>query len=115
MHDLLLERLSDGRVIGGIGLVVAENPVLATCGYWIARDQWGNGYAREALARLVRFAFFEISPPFARLEACVHVGNEASRRVLESCGFLDIGMEECPCAATGGVEAAHLYALRVEG
>jgi RimJ/RimL family protein N-acetyltransferase len=50
-------------------------------GYWVGREYWGRGVARQALARFVD----EVST--RPLYAYVAVHNVGSIRVLENCGF----------------------------
>jgi RimJ/RimL family protein N-acetyltransferase len=52
--------------------------------YWTHAGQRGRGYARNALALLVRYA---ASIGVTRLEANVALDNHASRRVAEAAGF----------------------------
>lgn len=57
-------------------------------GYWIGQPYWGKGYASSALQQLISTLL--LAPAYAsirRLEAHVHAGNVASRRVLEKSGF----------------------------
>ena len=54
-------------------------------GYWIAREHWGRGLATRA----VRAFLAEV--PARPLHATVATDNVASRRVLEKCGFTDLG------------------------
>jgi ribosomal-protein-alanine N-acetyltransferase len=57
----------------------------AEVGFLFRRDAWGQGYAREAMARVLRFGFEEME--LERLWARCHDGNAASRRLLEALGF----------------------------
>lgn len=50
-------------------------------GYWIGRPFWGRGIATAAVAQ------FLCVEPFRPLYAYIAVGNIASIRVLEKCGF----------------------------
>lgn len=54
-------------------------------GYWTSPAHQGQGFATEALRRVVEFGFRELGA--RRLSACYVVWNEASRRVLEKTGF----------------------------
>jgi RimJ/RimL family protein N-acetyltransferase len=53
-------------------------------GYWLGREFWGKGIATQALAELVE----ELDRP---LYAEVSTNNIGSIRVLEKCGFVEIG------------------------
>lgn len=79
----LIESRGDSRLLGGTGLSF-EAPDLATTGYVLAREAWGNGYATEALAAVVAIADrLSVSTVYA----LCHPSNPASIRVLEKCGF----------------------------
>jgi RimJ/RimL family protein N-acetyltransferase len=78
---------ADGRHIGNIKL----GPI-----NWIHRRAdlslfigevkcWGKGYASEAIATVRDWAFYELD--LQKLNAGVYVGNIASRRAFEKCGF----------------------------
>jgi ribosomal-protein-alanine N-acetyltransferase len=57
----------------------------AEVGFLFAKAHWGQGYAREAMERVIRFGFHDLG--LARLWARFHDGNDASRRLLERLGF----------------------------
>lgn len=59
-------------------------------GYWVRRDAWGNGYATEAGAALLRHALGDLQ--LNRVEALVALENMASRRVVEKLGFTREGV-----------------------
>jgi RimJ/RimL family protein N-acetyltransferase len=98
--------------IGAIGVHGAPGSPVAEVGYWIARPHWRQGYAREALAAVVRRAFFDRTRPLEVLCASVHETNLASRRVLESCGFIEVGRCESQCLATGEAVPSLQFELR---
>ncbi|WP_100449083.1 GNAT family N-acetyltransferase [Glycomyces xiaoerkulensis] len=54
-------------------------------GWRIGRNRWGRGYAPEAAAAVIRFAFEELG--MERLVSCVHRDNTASVRVTEKLGM----------------------------
>ena len=56
----------------------------ATTGYVLARDQWGKGYATEALIAMRDLAA-ELGT--SRLFSYVHPDHQPSRHVLEKAGF----------------------------
>ena len=61
-------------------------------GYWFGKPYWGQGYASEAVGRLVAFAFEELSAE--RLTAAWYHDNPASGHVLEKLGCIADGGEE---------------------
>jgi len=78
--------VADGAVAGNVlAFVQSRKPVV---GYWIGRDHWGRGIATSALAAFLR------ELPERPLYATVALGNTASVRVLEKCGFTLAGEVE---------------------
>jgi RimJ/RimL family protein N-acetyltransferase len=76
----------DGRVAGHIASWVDGDRRMV--GYWIGRDEWGRGYATQAL----RILLDEV--PERPMFAHVALDNIGSRRVLEHCGFVVAGEAE---------------------
>lgn len=64
-------------------------------GYWLGREFWGKGLATRALAELVE----ELDRP---LYAEVSTANIGSIRVLEKCGFVEVGKTVERHEALGG-------------
>ena len=54
-------------------------------GYWVAKDQQGQGFASEATNALIRVAFNYFSVPAVTIDH--FEGNRASKRVIEKMGF----------------------------
>lgn len=84
-----IERKSDHRVIGSLGLhadKLRNLPQVKTFGYVLAQDCWGYGYMTEAVKRAMEYAFTEAG---MRLMSVSHYTfNDRSRRVIEKCGFV---------------------------
>ncbi len=70
--------------IGRIGLWYPEGWPGLEIGWAVDRPFWGNGYATEAGAAVLRHAFGVLKIP--RLISVVHPDNTASRRVAEKLG-----------------------------
>jgi ribosomal-protein-alanine N-acetyltransferase len=79
----LITESSTGKIIGSTGFDI-ENPTTASTGYILAKDEWGKGYATEALSRIVRLAQ---DLGTQRLYAYCHHAHQDSARVMEKCGF----------------------------
>ena len=58
-------------------------------GFLFRRDQWGQGYGREALGALIAHAFGQLK--LERLEARVHAANLPAKRLLRLLGFAPEG------------------------
>ncbi|MBS0410491.1 MAG: GNAT family N-acetyltransferase [Proteobacteria bacterium] len=83
--DFIVER--DGRVIGKAGCWR-----LPEVGYILARDQWGQGLAREALEAVVAHVF--AAHPLAALIADVDPRNARSLALLKGLGFVETSRAE---------------------
>jgi RimJ/RimL family protein N-acetyltransferase len=88
----------DGAPIGGCGLDQREGPA-PEISYWLGARYWGKGYTTEAVRALIDHAFTDLGLP--ALQSSVRVTNQASRRVLEKCGFQWTGVGLCRIRALG--------------
>ncbi len=73
----------EDEVAGNVGSWKQEGKRLL--GYWVGREFWGKGLATRALAEFVE------EVPERPLHAWVATSNVASIRVLEKCGFVQVG------------------------
>jgi RimJ/RimL family protein N-acetyltransferase len=89
----------DGRVAGSMSSFRRPPGSPLNVGYILGRAFWGRGVATAALREFL--SAHELRRP---LLATVSVGNPASRRVLEKCGFITDGT---PVAADDGVLEFH--------
>jgi RimJ/RimL family protein N-acetyltransferase len=78
-------------------------------GYALARDAWGRGYAAEALAAVLAFAFDTLA--LHRVEADVDPRNARSIRALERAGFEREGYLRERYHVGGELQDAVLYGL----
>lgn len=62
----------------------------AEVAYWLGRKHWGQGYATEAVRRIVRFGFQDLH--MERIHARVFAENARSTRVIEKAG---LKLERC--------------------
>jgi aminoglycoside 6'-N-acetyltransferase len=81
-----VETLADDRLVGDVGLRVAEDePGVVMIGYTMAPAAQGRGYATEAVAALVEYAFGTLDADIAR--AYADAANAPSVRVGEKVGL----------------------------
>ncbi len=97
---LAVERRADGAFLGCIGLSPDPAAGTAEVGYWLGRPFWGQGYATEALAAFVGFAFDHFG--LAQVTASAMPENRGSIRVQEKVGFTFVDEGEEPAPARGG-------------
>jgi ribosomal-protein-alanine N-acetyltransferase len=72
-------------LVGTVGLHSKPENDSAEIGYWIGVPYWGQGYATEAAAAMMRFGFETLS--LNRIYANHFARNPASGRVLEKIGM----------------------------
>ncbi|WP_172329840.1 GNAT family N-acetyltransferase [Mangrovicoccus sp. HB161399] len=77
----IIER--DGAPLGSVSLT-------GPLGYWLRPGAWGQGIATEAADALVGLHFRQGG---GRVRADVHLGNDASARVLAKLGFQETGCD----------------------
>ena len=79
-----IERREDQALLGVIG-IVPEPHDQAEFGYWIGKEYWNRGYATEAAAAAIGYAFGTLG--VNRVEGLHFLYNPSSGRVMEKCGM----------------------------
>ncbi len=83
---LVIREKESGEAIGLTGFLAEWSPLQqAEVGYAMLPSYQGNGFAQESLLAVLAFGFRQCQ--FHKMKATVTVGNQASRRLLERCGF----------------------------
>lgn len=106
----------EGHVIGSIGIEPYEesdHPELAhlrgrELGYVLAKPFWGQGLMPEAVQAVIRWLFQAADLDFLLVRHFIR--NAQSRRVIEKCGFHDIGQTDFE-TCLGTVEPSLTYIL----
>lgn len=81
-----IETLDDSVLVGSINTHGCDSRTGAfEYGISIAREHWGNGYARDAITILFRYYFDELR--YEKANATVYAFNEPSQRLHEKLGF----------------------------
>ena len=77
----------DFKFAGAIGMVLQRDVYRfsAELGYWIGEPYWSKGIATMAVGLLCDYAFNNLN--MEKMFAGIFQGNEASKKVLEKCGF----------------------------
>jgi len=78
-----------GTLYGCISIMNKKGQNNGEAGYWFGEEFWGRGYATEALACIIEFAFNYKG--FHRVYARHFESNPASGRVMEKVGMLKEG------------------------
>ena len=100
----------DGRLAGGIGLMVQEDIHRGTAelGYWLGEPFWGRGIMTSAVGVFSGYAFDAFK--LRRLFALVLEWNPASMRVLEKNGFEPEGRLRRSAVKDGAIADEIVYA-----
>lgn len=78
-------RKADGYLFGTGGIFMNEDEKCYEIGYQIMYDEWNKGFATEAAKAIINFARNTLKEN--EMVAGYMVGNNASGRVMEKCGF----------------------------
>jgi RimJ/RimL family protein N-acetyltransferase len=89
-HFLYWTVWRDEDAVGSIDLSALDFTHLrGEIGFLFRRDQWGQGYGREAMGALIQHAFRQLR--LERLEAKVHAANMPAKKLLGLLGFMPEG------------------------
>jgi ribosomal-protein-alanine N-acetyltransferase len=101
-----------GTLVGTVSLFIDERDRAGLLGFWIGLPYWGNGYATEAVAEVVRYGFGERGLLHVRAN---HFGsNPASGRVLRKVGMVHVGTRQSYYEKWGEAEDRIEYSLDVD-
>ena len=107
----VLEHRDQHHAIGSIGIWnFNEAQTTAELSYGIAPAFQGKGYMKEALRRVIAFAFDELL--LDALEAYTERGNTPSRKLLERLHFSETGQVDD--ASADGARVYHMIVYRLE-
>lgn len=96
-------------LIGSIALYKFNPSMKCILGYSLDKDQYGKGYATEAVRLILDFAFNEVG--FHRIEAGAMPRNIGSTRVLEKIGFVKEGLARDYLQINGVWEDHYMYSM----
>jgi RimJ/RimL family protein N-acetyltransferase len=77
-------RKSDGAFLGPVGMINPEGWLALEIGWTIGKQHWGKGYATEAAAAAMRYAF--LTQPVDSLISCIDPENTPSQAVAMRLG-----------------------------
>nr|WP_156282456.1 GNAT family N-acetyltransferase [Paenibacillus sp. NEAU-GSW1] len=72
-------------LIGCVSLNLAKPHQRAELGYWLGKSFWGQGYATEAVKRIIQFGFQELK--LHKIYAIAMTKNPASSNVMKKIGM----------------------------
>jgi RimJ/RimL family protein N-acetyltransferase len=107
--NFAIRLLPDGPLIGSAGLRdIDPEHLQAELGFWIGREWWGQGYAREAAAAVIQFGFESLG--LNRICAHHMARNPAAGKVLKALGMRQEGLLRQRVRKWGVYEDVVLYA-----
>ncbi|MEI7718314.1 MAG: GNAT family protein [archaeon] len=83
-YEFNLELKSEKKIVGGVGLSNVKYG-LASIGYWLREDLWGQGLMSEAVLAMIDFGFSKLK--LRRIELTCSEVNSGSRAIAEKFGF----------------------------
>ena len=107
---LAVEHHADGHFIGWCCVAGWNHDFRrATLGYCFAEHAWGHGFATEAAAALLDWAFPAMD--LNRVDSETDTRNSASVRVLEKLGFQHEGLRREDTIVDGGISNSFIFGL----
>ncbi len=95
VHGFAIVRTENGEVVGNCGFTAPPgDDGVVEIAYGVAPEHQGRGYATEAARALIEYAF--ASGKVRIVRAHTLSTGAASIRVLEKCGFRDVGEVDDP-------------------
>jgi ribosomal-protein-alanine N-acetyltransferase len=110
--DYAIHRLEDNTLIG-CGMIAFINRYNRRCSLGISmgydQQNWGKGYAREALQAVITYCFHDLD--MNRIEAEIYDFNERSVRLFEGLGFCREGAKRQYVYKDGVFKDEYIYSL----
>ena len=99
----------NGEFIGWIGFNSPSQRMKQDMGleYALHPDFWGNGYMSDAVDVLTHYLFQRY--PIEKITAYANLDNIGSQRILEKCGFQNVGEEDQKSPARGTVDRVYRF------
>ncbi|MED3689869.1 GNAT family protein [Peribacillus butanolivorans] len=105
-----IEKKETKGIIGTIGFNAwLPKHKRAEIGYEIHPEQWGKGYASEAVSRVLTYGFDVMN--LTRIGAVIFLNNEASNKLLTNIGFQKEGVLKKYMYQNGVAHDTYVYSL----
>ena len=101
--------LSDYSFLGAISLHLNDSRKQGELSYWIGKPYWDQGFATEAVTRMLSLAFNTLK--LDRVYAAHFTRNMSSGRVMQKAGMLYEGSQLGPTIKWGVLENLELYGV----
>ena len=104
-------RLKDSnQFIGELGMGISPEMDRGEIHYSIHPDYWGNGYATEAVKRVIDFGFATLH--LEKIEANSATENIRSMKVLEKVGMLKVSIQPKTLLIDGDWKDSYTYCIQ---
>ena len=100
-------------LIGVMGVDRPQDGIARSFGYWLGEPWWGCGFATEAARGVIAFCINHLGAH--TVESACRPANQASRNVLQKCGFVIAGKGTMPSKALGQETEVDLFTLTLDG
>jgi RimJ/RimL family protein N-acetyltransferase len=100
-RSLILGVTIGDRLIGAVSLDAI--PSRNRLGYWLVRDQWGHGYATEAVAAVIAYAFAALGVRQVRSGVCSSTTRHPSACSASSASVSSGAVMPAPLRGTSGL------------
>lgn len=91
LANFAIVRLTEGDLVGSVGLTIERRFDSAELGYWIAAGARNNGFCTEAAREVISYGFSKLS--LNRIHSSHLRRNPASGRVLQKVGMTHEGVQ----------------------
>lgn len=109
-YTFIVEQKNTRQFIGMIGIRLGKPAFrIAEVWYKLHSREWGNGYATEALERIIEFGFVDLL--LHRIEAGCATENTASAKVMEKAGMKREGMRRKALPLKTGWADNYIYGI----
>jgi [ribosomal protein S5]-alanine N-acetyltransferase len=108
-YPLTITHREFGEVIGTITIRIDKSNNKGELGYWIGKEYWGNGFATEAVNKMIDFGFNHLH--LNKIWASAISRNHASSIVLQKAGLQKEGVLRQNRLLHGKYEDVDVYGL----
>jgi RimJ/RimL family protein N-acetyltransferase len=103
-----IARRHDDQIMGSIGGEWATDNECGI-GYWMGRDHWKQGYAREAMSAMIAYVRDQLA--CRSMMAVIDPDNQSSRQLLERFNFISNGSKPIDTPTRRGCTSLDIYRL----
>ncbi|WP_270181285.1 GNAT family N-acetyltransferase [Alkalihalobacillus sp. CinArs1] len=108
-YPLVMYSKDHDELIGTICIRVDKKNHRGELGYWIGRSYWGEGFATEAVKRMITFGFTDLE--LNKVWATAITRNKGSIKVLQHAGMVREGVLREDRIVLGTYEDAEVYGM----